>query len=40
MSWARSLLKRGREHKDLGDEDEGETALEEGNEGGGVLPGL
>ena len=44
MSWARSLLNRGREHNDRGDdavkEDEGEAALEEGNEGGGVFPGL
>ena len=40
MSWARSLLNRGREHNDLGDEEDGEAALEEGNEGGGVLPGL
>ena len=40
MSWARSRLNRGREYNDRGDEDEGEGALEEGNEGGGVFPGL
>ena len=38
MSWARSLLNRGREHNDRGDDAEREEEGEAGNEGGGVFP--